>query len=73
MMWWDSKRRERLSDEGVNWQMYKRCVYYINIVVQAKKSIQLEADHPTRYINGKVPILDLKGSMRKTNKFTKTT
>ena len=21
MMWWDSKRRERLSDEGVNWQM----------------------------------------------------
>ena len=38
MMWWDRKMRERLSDEGVNLQMYKRYVNDINIVVQAKKT-----------------------------------
>ena len=38
MMWWDRKMRERLSDEGVNLQMYKRYVDDINIVVQAKKT-----------------------------------
>ena len=80
MMWWDKKMKERLNEEGIKLQLYKRYVDDINIVVQTKRSddekemmekiksigdkihqsIQLEADHPTRHEDGKVPILDLK-------------
>ena len=38
MMWWDRRMKEKLSEEGVSVQLYKRYVDDINIVLKTKKS-----------------------------------
>ena len=38
MMWWDRRMKERLSEEGVSVQLYKRYVDDINIVLKTKES-----------------------------------